>query len=177
MPYNREYLKNAAKNFITKHITMKDVCYSDTALRLNINNIPSVQDVANAKLLAENILEPIIYHYGKHLLISNIYRSPLLNKAVGGSVSKITGKPTSEHCYAQACDFTIAGISTKQIFNDIISGRIKKDGNPIKDLVGQCIHETDKDGSWIHISYNKNRIRKMFMTSLFGVFKNIYKEL
>lgn len=171
MPYNREYLQLASKNYITKHITVKDVCYSDTALKLKLDNTPTSTIISNSKLLSENILEPIIYYYGKLLNIHCMYRKSGENQLN----QKVGGVDTSEHCDGMACDFTIVGISTKQIFNDIISGKIKKDGEPIKNILGQCIYENN--GAWIHISYNKNRIRKQFMTALNGVYKKVYKQI
>ena len=167
--YNRTYLQNAAKNYISKHFTVKDVCYSDTALKRNLNNIPSLPVINNAKLLAGNILEAIVTFYSKNLNVHCIYRGPEVNKAVGG-VSN------SQHCFGQACDFTIDGIDTKKIFNDIISGRIKNsNGKPLKDILDQCIFENN--GAWIHISFDKAKSRKQFMTALNGVYKSVYKEI
>lgn len=174
--YNRAYLQNAAKNYISKHFTVKDVCYSDTALKRSLNNIPTIPVINNSKLLAENILEAIVIFYSKNLNVHCMYRSDIVNKAVGGVVDKKTGKSTSQHCFGQACDFTINGIDTKKIFNDIISGRIKNSkGKPLKDILDQCIFENN--GAWIHISFDKAKSRKQFMTALNGVYKSVYKEI
>jgi len=166
--YNREYLKNASKNYISKHFTVKDVCYSDTALAKKLDNIPSISIINNAKLLADNILESIVVYYSKMLNVHCMYRSLRVNESVGGV-------NTSQHCFGQACDFTIDSINSKKIFNDIISGRIKHNGVPIKNILDQCIFENN--GAWIHVSFDKNKSRKQFMTALNGTYKNVYKEI
>ena len=172
MSYNREFLQLASKNHISKHFTVKDVCYSDTALAKGISNIPTATVVINATLLAVNILEDIVNHYGKNLNVHCIYRSPGpngVNHAVGGV-------DNSQHCLGQACDFTIDGISTKQIFNDIISGKIKQtNGKPIKDITDQCIYENN--GAWVHISFDQSKSRKQFMTALNGKYTSVFKEI
>jgi zinc D-Ala-D-Ala carboxypeptidase len=83
---------------ISEHFTLEELCFSDTAARLGLNNSPSPVVIANLALVAtvmENIRtllgnEPIMVHSG--------YRSLSVNEAIGGV-------ETSAHCRGLACDF------------------------------------------------------------------------
>ena len=71
---------------------------SNTASARGIDNsFVSDEHRNNAKLLCEKVFQPLRAFIGKPITISSGYRSPKLNKAVGGS-------STSQHCYGQAMD-------------------------------------------------------------------------
>jgi len=140
----------------------KDISRSATAVRLGINNTPSPQIIENAKLVMSKILAPIEAYYKKPVKINCMYRCPKLNKAIGGAA-------TSQHLLGKAVDFTVQGITVKQVFNDIISGRIKG----LKDVLDQCIEE----GTWLHISYDIKQHRKQFLVMRNGKYTPTTKEI
>ena len=82
---------------ISKHISTKEGVYSRTATRLDIDNEPNEEQLANMKLLAEEIFEPLRAYVGGPIKINSFFRSPELNKAIGGSTK-------SQHCHGQAID-------------------------------------------------------------------------
>ena len=82
---------------ISKHISNKEGVYSRTALRLGIENKPNKEQLANMKLLAEEVFEPLRAYVGGPVKINSFFRSPKLNKAIGGSTK-------SQHCHGQAID-------------------------------------------------------------------------
>ena len=134
---------------ISKHISNKEGVYSRTALRLNIDNTPTQDHKQNMRLLAENIFEPLRAYVGGPIKINSFYRSPKLNKAIGGSAR-------SQHCNGQAIDIddTFGRATNAEMFEFI-----KKHLN-----FDQMIWEfgDDKNPNWVHISYvseNKNRNR------------------
>ena len=133
------YRKDAVKKKISEHFTMFDVVNSATALARKIDNRPTAQVVTNATALIKNVLEPIRNHFNSPLNVNCMYRSPNLNKAVGG-VS------TSQHVKGQAADITVNNHSIQEVFN-----YIKK--NLVYD---QLIQE----GTWIHISFSLIKNRK-----------------
>jgi len=61
---------------ISKHISNKEGVYSRTALRLDIDNTPDKNQLANMKLLAENIFEPLRSYVGGPIKINSFFRSP-----------------------------------------------------------------------------------------------------
>ena len=133
------YRKDAVKKKISEHFTMFDVVNSATALARKIDNRPTAQVVTNATALIKNVLEPIRNHFNSPLNVNCMYRSPNLNKVVGG-VS------TSQHVKGQAADITVNNHSIQEVFN-----YIKK--NLVYD---QLIQE----GTWIHISFSLIKNRK-----------------
>jgi len=134
---------------ISKHISNKEGVYSRTALRLNIDNTPTEEHKKNMRLLAKNIFEPLRAYVGGPIKINSFYRSPELNKAIGGSTK-------SQHCNGQAIDIddTFGRATNAEMF-EFIKQHLNFD---------QMIWEfgDDKNPNWVHISYvseNKNRNR------------------
>tara|TARA_R100000329_G_scaffold74205_1_gene64382 strand:- start:612 stop:1067 length:456 start_codon:yes stop_codon:yes gene_type:complete len=134
---------------ISKHISYKEGIYSRTALRLNIKNEPNKEQLKNMKLLAEKVFEPLRIEVGGPIKVNSFFRSPELNKAIGGS-SK------SQHCYGQAIDLddTFGHMSNAQMYY-FIKSELDFD---------QMIWEfgDNKNPNWVHVSYvspEKNRNR------------------
>ena len=134
---------------ISKHISNKEGVYSRTALRLGIENKPNKEQLANMKLLAENIFEPLRSYVGGPIKINSFFRSPELNKAIGGSTK-------SQHCHGQAIDIDDTfGRCTNAEMYEFIKKHLDFD---------QMIWEfgNDKNPDWVHVSYvspEKNRNR------------------
>jgi len=134
---------------ISKHISNKESVYSRTAQRLDIDNTPTKNHKKNMVELAENIFEPLRMYVGGPIKINSFYRSPELNKAIGGS-SK------SQHCNGQAIDIddTFGRMSNAEMY-EFIKENLDFD---------QMIWEfgDNKNPNWVHISYvspKKNRKR------------------
>jgi len=139
---------------ISKHISEKEGVYSRTALRLDIDNTPTKEHKKNMCLLAENIFEPLRAYVGGPIKINSFYRSPELNKAIGGS-SK------SQHCHGQAIDLddTFGRMTNAEMY-EFIKEHLDFD---------QMIWEfgDDENPNWVHISYvseeeNRNRCLKAY---------------
>ena len=77
---------------ISKNITYNEAVHSNTAKRKGIENIPNAFQLANMKLLAEKVFEPLRLEVGGPIKVNSFFRSPKLNKAIGGS-------KTSQHCF------------------------------------------------------------------------------
>lgn len=127
-----------------KYFSIKELCKSSTAKKLNIDNIPSAEIEKKLTILIEECLDPIREKFGKPIMVTSGYRCPQLNAACGGS-------PTSEHKTGFAADIDT---SDNIILWDVItSGDFKWT---------QLINEyPDDDGepSWIHISYDPNNLK------------------
>lgn len=139
---------------ISEHLSLNEVSNSSTAKRLGINNVPTGEHLANLKLLAEKVFEPIRAHFGKPIGVSSAYRSKALNEATPGS------SKTSQHCTGEAIDLdqdsTGTGITNKQVF-DFIKNNLEFD---------QLIWEygTDANPDWVHVSYeSKGNQRKQIL--------------
>jgi len=139
---------------ISGHISYKESVYSRTATRLNINNEPNDQQMDNMSLIAEEVFEPLRMWVGGPVKINSFFRSPELNKAIGGSTK-------SQHCHGQAIDLddTFGRATNAEMFEFI-----KKHLN-----FDQMIWEfgDDDNPNWVHVSYvsekkNRNRCLKAY---------------
>ena len=125
---------------ISKHISDKEGVYSRTALRLGIENKPTVTHRDNMVKLANEVFEPLRAYVGGPIKINSFYRSPELNKAIGGS-SK------SQHCHGQAMDIddTFGRITNAEMFNFI------RDNLDYDQMIWEFGDDDNPD--WVHVSY------------------------
>jgi hypothetical protein len=137
---------------ISKHISEKEATKSITALRLGIANTPNGTALANMKVLAEKIFEPLRKFVGGPIKINSMFRSEALNKQIGGS-------SRSQHCQGNAIDIDdIYGYKTNKEMFDFIKENLDFD---------QLIYEfgNEENPDWVHVSYvdkekNRNKILK-----------------
>ena len=125
--------------FLTSHFTFEELVGSQYAARNGISNIPP-SDMIPTLLATAQGMETVRMLLGAPILISSGYRSPELNKALGGAAN-------SQHMLGEAVDFTCPGFGTpEQIVPAIIRAKIPYD---------QVIIEYDR---WVHISFSsRNR--------------------
>jgi hypothetical protein len=125
---------------LSKNLALAEVTRSETAKRKGISNMPTEAHIANFKLLAEKVFQPIREHFGVPIHISSGYRSAALNKAIGGAAS-------SQHCSGEAIDIDMDGttITNAQIFNYI------KENLEFDQLIWEFGTDTNPD--WVHVSY------------------------
>lgn len=127
-----------------KYFSIKEMCKSSTAKKLNINNTPPADIEKNLTVLIEECLDPIREKFGKPIMVTSGYRCSQLNAVCGGS-------PTSEHKTGFAADIDTS--DNTRLWDVITSGDFKWT---------QLINEyPDDDGepSWIHISYNPDNLK------------------
>lgn len=130
---------------LSEHLSLAEVIKSETAKRRGVSNMPTEAHLANFKLLAEKVFEPIRNHFGSPIHISSGYRSKALNEAIGGASS-------SQHCTGEAIDIDMDGsadgITNKMVF-DYIKENLQFD---------QLIWEfgTSSNPDWVHVSYESN---------------------
>lgn len=82
---------------LSEHFELEEFKKSDVAARKGIVNNPGECEVTALQNLVINLLQPLRNKYGKQMVISSGYRSPELNKAVGGV-------PASQHVKGEAAD-------------------------------------------------------------------------
>jgi zinc D-Ala-D-Ala carboxypeptidase len=83
---------------ISEHFTLEELCFSEAAARLGLDNTPGRSVITNLGLVAA-AMEKIRTLLGDwSIAVHSGYRSVEVNRAVGGAV-------TSAHCHGLACDF------------------------------------------------------------------------
>ena len=136
-------------NKISNHISFKESIKSNTALRLNINNLPNDYQITNMVGVAVNVFEPLRKYVGGPIKINSMFRSEELNAAIGGSYKIENGKKiqTSQHCQGRAIDLddTFGHKTNAQMFYYI------KDNLNFDQLIWEFGDKDNPDG--VHVSY------------------------
>lgn len=120
---------------LSPHFALSEFLISQTAARKSIDNTPSAIVVGELRTTAE-LLERVRTIVGGHpILISSGYRSPQLNRAIGGA-------PDSAHVWGGAADFTAPGFGEPLDVIDAIVPHLDTLG------VDQIIWEYR---TWVHV--------------------------
>ena len=128
---------------LSKNFSLAEIEHSNTAKRLGIKNEMSEEHLANMQNLIDNLIQPLRDSVGP-IRVTSGYRSPQLNKAIGGSTR-------SQHSKGQALDLQYwkeGKMNNKVIYDWILDSGLEFD---------QIINEFDY--AWIHISLKKNNNR------------------
>ena len=119
---------------LTPHFTIEELTASQAAGRYGLDNTPPPEMVAALKRTAD-LLEEVRALLGKPVLVSSGYRSPSVNRAVGGAAN-------SAHMLGCAADFSSPSFgSPLDICRAIARSDIAFD---------QVIHEFR---AWVHIAW------------------------
>ena len=108
------------------------------------------------------MLQPLRDRFGS-INITSGYRSPELNKAIGGST-------TSDHCLGCAADFEVQEMDNKTMAQWIAHNL------DFKQVILEFYHEGDMHSGWIHCSYKKDNNKKQKLNALKDGKKTIYTE-
>lgn len=124
---------------ISKYVSYEEAVKSQTAERKNIKNQPDTEQTENMKYVAKYVFDPVREAMGCPLYVSSFFRSPELNKAIGGS-------KTSQHCKGEAIDIDHPSLN-KKIFEYI------KENLPFDQLIWEFGDE--EAPAWVHVSLVK----------------------
>lgn len=117
---------------LSEHFTYEELTFSETALRLKVENTPPPAAYENLIRLA-NLLEKVRAAIGKPIMVTSGYRSKFVNDALGS-------KESSQHRVGCAADIKVPGMTPDAVCKAIMAAGIEYD---------QLIREFD---SWTHIS-------------------------
>lgn len=115
---------------LSKNLTLEEVMVTQTGL----DNTPGIDHESRLIYCAQYLFQPTRDRWGK-IRITSGYRSPAVNKAVGGS-------KTSQHCRGEALDIQPLETDIVVVFDWMIAAL----------SFGQAILEEVGDRRWIHIS-------------------------
>lgn len=129
---------------LSPHFTLKELTKSDYAARKGISNDPPPEVIENLKALCENVLEPLRVAVATPVSISSGYRSPAVNKAIGGN-------PKGQHPLGEAADFEVFGFDNKLLAEKIISMEL-----PFDQLILELYVPGQPNSGWLHVSHKRN---------------------
>jgi D-alanyl-D-alanine dipeptidase len=129
---------------LSAHVTLAEFQSSEAATRHGIKNEMTPSQIESAKLLCENVFEPLRIHLNTPIHISSGFRCFQVNKLIGGS-------KTSQHSKGEAMDIKIGA----------------KGFNFIKDKLDfdQLIWEfgNSEQPQWVHVSFKNSNNRKQVL--------------
>lgn len=129
---------------LSPHFSLAELTRSTTADRLRLANTPTQDQVANLEALAA-MLERIRTHLSNRLgrdcpvVVTSAFRSPAVNKAVGGVTS-------SDHISGQAADILAPAFGSPREVALALKPGVASLG------IGQLILERVGGRSWVHVS-------------------------
>jgi hypothetical protein len=130
---------------LSKHVTLAEFQNSVSATTHGIKNEMNASQIESAKLLCENVFEPLRIYLNTPIKISSGFRGTQLNSFIKGA------SKTSQHCKGEAMDIKVGA----------------KGFNFIKDKLefDQLIWEfgNDDQPQWVHVSFKKSNNRKQVL--------------
>jgi len=123
--------------YLGEGFQLSEFVRSSTAARLGLDNTPDMNAVCRLAALVEHVLVPLRRAVGP-IRITSGYRSPQVNRAVGGSL-------TSQHCTGEAADIKAVHDHQAEELARVVADL---------DLpVDQCIWYEPEVGGHVHISH------------------------
>lgn len=146
---------------LTNNFTLEELTKSETALRRNLDNTPTVEVVENLQTLAQKVLQPVRDHFARGVKVNSGYRAPEVNAAVGGS-------RTSDHCKGMAADIEIPGLPNAELAQWIEANL------EFTQVILEFYTPGIPDSGWVHVSYDPANLKKQSLTAVKREGKTVY---
>lgn len=125
---------------LTDHFTLAEMCHSQTADRLGLDNTPP-PDIIKRLTATAHGLEMIRALVQCPIHISSGYRSPRVNAAVHGAKA-------SQHMTGMAADITAPGLGRpKDLMDAILHAQVRI---PFDQVI---LEFASQGGGWVHVSF------------------------
>ena len=147
---------------LSSNFTLSELCKSETAARKGIDNTPPEDVINNLTCLCDMVLQKVRNKLGV-VMVTSGYRSPELNKAIGGSV-------TSDHCKGLAADFEVVGFDNKELALWI------KDNLVFKQLILEFYEEGQPNSGWVHCSFEDGNNKSEVLRAVKDGKKTVYLQ-
>ncbi len=92
--------------------TWEELSVSAKAARLGLDNTPTPEARANLRWMCREVLDPLRRRYGAAVRVTSAYRSPAVNRAVGGV-------PNSRHVRGLAVDIVLPAQIRRVVVADL----------------------------------------------------------
>lgn len=131
---------------LSEHFTFEELCKSDVAARLSIDNTPDLNTEAGGRIFAaltalcESVLEPVRTQFATPFRPSSGYRCLELNRVIGS-------KDSSQHIRGEAADFEVPGVANADLAVWI------RDNLEFDQLILECYSPGQPASGWVHCSY------------------------
>ncbi|MDR1756089.1 MAG: peptidase M15 [Culturomica sp.] len=143
---------------ISLNLTLAEAVKIQNAIRAGLDNVPSAEELERMVYVANRIFEPVRHAVcgDRPLAVTSFFRSPAVNRLVGGSSN-------SQHCKGEAMDLDadVYGNGGNRSIFEYIRDHLSFD---------QLIWEfgNDKEPAWVHVSVTSVGNRGQVLRSLRG---------
>jgi hypothetical protein len=148
---------------LTPHFTLEEVTVTS---HHEVSNLPTPAHRAALTATLLNVIEKVRAHYNRPVTINSGYRSPAVNKLVGGASN-------SQHCNGEAIDFEVPGIANMDVA-DWVAEHCEFD-----QIILEFYNPAEGPSSgWVHVSFKAgggNRKQKLIALKTGG--KTVYKTI
>ena len=141
---------------LSEHFELAEFLVSETAARRGIANEPTPEVIENLRRLCQSVLQPLRVHLKRPVVITSGYRSPALNRAIGGS-------PTSHHMQGRAADLIVPGMAP--LLGCQAAHQLKL---PCVQIIHEC-------GRWTHLAVAISNERTQLLTAKLNQGKTVYE--
>lgn len=122
-----------------KYFTISELIHSDTAVARKLWNGANREQEDNLIALVHAVLDPLRLFYGKPIHVSSGFRSPAVNRAVGGVAN-------SQHLRGEAADLDTGN----RLQNQHLARLIVQYQLPFDQLIDEANY------AWIHVSHKRD---------------------
>ena len=136
---------------LSANFSLSELTKSETGARNGISNTASPLVIEKLQALTDNILQPLRDKFGP-VIVTSGYRSPEINKAVGGS-------STSHHCFGFAADFSVLSMDNRELTLYI------RDNLKYTQLILEFYQSGIADSGWCHCSYDAADLKCQTLTA------------
>jgi hypothetical protein len=124
---------------IGRHFTLREATRSSSAARLGLDNTPGPEALSNLRWFVGQLLDPLRDYLGRAINPTSFFRSPAVNRAVGGSA-------TSDHMEGLAADIKVPGLSAEELARAIVRSGL---------IFDQCIWYDPARGGHVHLGLKR----------------------
>ena len=136
---------------LSANFSLNELTKSEFATRNGISNTASPLVIEKLQALTDNILQPVRNKFGP-VIVTSGYRSPEVNKSVGGST-------TSHHCFGYAADFEVLNIDNREL-----AIYIRHELAEFTQLILE-FYNGEPDSGWVHCSYDAADLKCQTLTA------------
>lgn len=147
---------------LSKNFSLAELTKSETAIRRGIDNTPSDEALNNLTTLCNMVLQKVRNSHGV-VVVTSGYRSPELNKAIGGST-------TSDHCKGLAVDFEVPGLDNRQLALWV------QDNLTFKQLILEFYEDNIPNSGWVHCSFEEGNNDNQVLRAVKEGKKTVYLQ-
>jgi zinc D-Ala-D-Ala carboxypeptidase len=145
---------------LSTNFSVAELSKSEAATRQGLDNTPSMEVIDCLQALVDNVLQPLRDKLGP-IVVTSGYRSPAVNKAIGGSA-------TSDHCKGQAADIEVLNMDNKALAEYI------RDNMKFTQLILEFYRKGVPDSGWVHVSYDAKNLKNQVLTAAKVDGKTVY---